>query len=724
MNNLSTYIDFLIEVSAVGEQSYAIVVRSTAGEMRQITDFPISAAELEQQVLQVENAILRAASGLQTQPGVHDYAIQTFGRMLFEFLLTGETRTLYYETLREATHQDRGVRLKLSLHTPTLAAIPWEFLYDARKRDFVCLDPNTPVVRYTELPQTPPPLAIEPPLKILGVIADPIDMHARLDVEAERRRVNQALHSLVERGLVQITWLEGQTWRDLQRVMRVGEMPWHVFHFVGHGGFDDQRNEGFIVLADEAQQAHRLYATQLARLLPRQRTSLRLVLLNACEGARTGQHDMLSSTAATLINSGVPAVLAMQYAIADTIAVEFANTFYESLADNLPVDAAVAEARNAINFHNARSLDWAIPVLYMRSPDGHLFAVTGSNHAVATCPPVTAHPVTAPTVTEFPLEPTVASVPPTGATPFPMPEDDLVTLLSAVEQQGRHLALSETTEHQDAAPKAATAQRIAAEQLAEQRRPPPQPAKQSFDITDLLQSYAQRHYSIIGFEWVTIAAGDFYMGSDPRHDIHFFEDELPQFKLYLPEFRISRLLVTNTQYKLFVDASGHRSPTHWTNGEIPAGKEKHPVVNVSWRDASAFCEWAGVRLPTEAEWEKAARGHDGRIYPWGDAPPNHKRCNFDMEVGATTVVGSYPTGASPYGLLDIAGNAWEWTASIWLDSYENYVAQMANQTENNLRRVLRGGGFRDVEFVRCAARSWDLPTQRYRDLGFRVVAIN
>lgn len=95
-----------------------------------------------------------------------------------------------------------------------------------------------------------------------------------------------------------------------------------------------------------------------------------------------------------------------------------------------------------------------------------------------------------------------------------------------------------------------------------------------------------------------------------------------------------------------------------------------------------------------------------------------------MQVGATTVVGSYPAGASPYGLLDIAGNAWEWTASIWLDSYENYVAQMANQTENNLRRVLRGGGFRDVEFVRCAARSWDLPTQRYRDLGFRVVAID
>ena len=383
MNNLAAYLDFVIEVSPVGEQSYAIVARSSAGEVRQVAQFPYSAEEIEQHLAKVENAILRSTDGMYATPGLHEQTAQSFGRLLFEFLLAGETRTLYYESLREAAHQDRGVRLKLSLHAPMLATLPWEFLYDARKRDFVCLDPHTPLVRYTELAQTPHPLAVEPPLQILGVIADPIDMYARLDVEGERHRVNQAVHALVERGLVQITWLEGQTWRDLQRTMRTGETPWHIFHFVGHGGFDEQRNEGYIVLADDAQKAHRLYATQLARLLARQRTSLRLVLLNACEGARTGALDLLSSTAATLINSGVPAVLAMQYAIADSVAVEFANTFYESLADNLPVDAAVAEARNAINFHNARSLAWATPVLYMRSPDGQLFALADSNDAVA-----------------------------------------------------------------------------------------------------------------------------------------------------------------------------------------------------------------------------------------------------------------------------------------------------------------------------------------------------
>lgn len=718
MNTLSTYLDFLIEVSAVGdEQTYVIVVRSTAGEARQITKLPVTATELENNLLKLENAILRSGDSAYTTTGAHEHTVQAFGRTLFDFLLPGETRTLYYECLREAAHHDRGVRLKLSLHTPALAALPWEFLYDTRKRDFLCLDPHTPLVRYTELPQTPPPLAVEPPLQILGVIADPIDMPARLDVQEEKRRISRAIRSLEENGLVQLTWLEGQTWRDLQRIMRAGGVPWHIFHFIGHGGFDEQRNEGFIVLADDEQKSHRLYATQLARLLARQRASLRLVLLNACDGARTGQQDVLSSTAATLINSGVPAVLAMQYEIADAAAVEFANTFYESLADNLPVDAAVAEARNAINFRNARSLEWGIPVLHMRAPDGHLFSLVNFTYPVAayhtngvsTPPPVV--PPTPEPVNPPPVE----------------PEDDIAAIFSAVEQHSRHLVLSEQVDQpgvgtaKDAVLKPVSNQKTMAEGLTRAHTGQNQHV---FDVSDLLHSYAQRHYSIIGFDWVTIPAGDFYMGSDPHRDIHFFEDESPQFRLYLPTFRISRFPVTNTQYKLFVDATGHRVPMHWTNDSIPQAREKHPVVNVSWRDANAFCEWAGVRLPTEAEWEKSARGHDGRLYPWGDSPPNNERCNFDLQIGSTNAVGAYPAGASPYGVMDMAGNVWEWTASIWLDSYENYLAQMETSSENNLRRVLRGGGFRDVEFVRCAARSWDLSTQRYRDLGFRVVALD
>ena len=460
------------------------------------------------------------------------------------------------------------------------------------------------------------------------------------------------------------------------------------------------------------------------------------MLLNACEGARPGQQDLLASTAATLINSGVPAVLAMQYEVADSAAVEFSTTFYESLADNLPVDAAVAEARNAINFRNARSLEWAIPVLHMRAPDGQLFSVTGANQAANPHAPLVAR-----NEAQSSMLPTLPMLKDDKSATISLktipfynpkddaqddPNDDLGTLLSAVEQQGRHLEFSE-----NAAPLLEKPIKLVG-QPATNGKAAASSTKLSaltgstasqFDISDLLQSYAQRHQSIIGFDWVSIPGGDFLMGSDPARDIHLFEDELPQLKLYLPSFRISRFSITNAQYKLFVDATEHRSPSHWSNGEIPPAKDKHPVVNVSWRDATAFCEWAGVRLPTEAEWEKVARGRDGRLYPWGDTPPTQERCNFDSHVNATSAVGNYPAGASPYGALDMAGNVWEWTASVWLDCYENYTEQMENSSENNLRRVLRGGGFRDFELVRCAARSWDLATQRYRDLSFRVVAL-
>jgi hypothetical protein len=141
---------------------------------------------------------------------------------------------------------------------------------------------------------------------------------------------------------------------------------------IGHGEFDQRRDEGRLFLADEQGKAQAISATQLNRLLAFQRGTLRLALLNACEGARGGKFDVLSSTAATLVLGGLPAVLAMQYAITDTAALEFARTFYGALADNLPVDAAVADARNAINLQDEYSLEWGTPVLFMRTADGSI----------------------------------------------------------------------------------------------------------------------------------------------------------------------------------------------------------------------------------------------------------------------------------------------------------------------------------------------------------------
>lgn len=230
----------------------------------------------------------------------------------------------------------------------------------------------------------------------------------------------------------------------------------------------------------------------------------------------------------------------------------------------------------------------------------------------------------------------------------------------------------------------------------------------------------------IDFDWVTILAGEFLMGSDKQKDPQANDNELnelPQHHVYLPEYRISCVPVTNAQYKMFVEATCYRFPEHWKNEDFPIGQETHPVANVSWTDAQAFCDWAGVRLPTEAEWEKAARGTDGRIWPWGNDPPTPEHCNFNENVGCTTPVGSYPPGASSYGVLDMAGNVWEWTAD-WFDNnyYANSPSSNPKGPATGYHRTLRGGSFElDSDWVRCACRCNPKPAYIDATFGFRVV---
>jgi formylglycine-generating enzyme required for sulfatase activity len=245
-------------------------------------------------------------------------------------------------------------------------------------------------------------------------------------------------------------------------------------------------------------------------------------------------------------------------------------------------------------------------------------------------------------------------------------------------------------------------------------------------------------------ELVLIPAGSFSMGSDPERDRDAWDYEQPQHHLHLPAYHLARTPVTNTQYAAFVSASGRRAPHYWDAGQVPPGKETHPVVLVSWYEALAYTRWLAqvtgrpYRLPTEAEWEKGARGTDGRLYPWGDTW-DRARCN-NRERGPrnTTPVGQYPAGASPYGLLDMAGNVGEWTASVWGISWEpgwrpqgiyyGYPYEPGDGRENlrasrRLLRVVRGGSFDSLYAQnRCADRRRMLPESRFRFLGFRVAA--
>ena len=234
------------------------------------------------------------------------------------------------------------------------------------------------------------------------------------------------------------------------------------------------------------------------------------------------------------------------------------------------------------------------------------------------------------------------------------------------------------------------------------------------------------------FDWVTVPAGHFLMGSTTSTAVHHpgavLSSEMPQHQVDLAGFRLAQTLVTNADYKQFVQASGHPAPSHWFTGKMPAHLARHPVTHVDWHDAQAFCEWAGVRLPTEAEWEMAAHGpthvHDEpRIYPWGNERPDPTRLNYRRNTrrAGTTPVGHYPFGASPYGGLDMAGNVWEWMSSLYAPY--PYLAEDGREDLQSLQpRVLRGGSFASprARYVRCAMRSLSYPTRRREHIGFRV----
>lgn len=223
-------------------------------------------------------------------------------------------------------------------------------------------------------------------------------------------------------------------------------------------------------------------------------------------------------------------------------------------------------------------------------------------------------------------------------------------------------------------------------------------------------------------EWVEIPAGEFWMGSGSG--LH---------QVRLNTYRIARVPITNAQYYLFVQATGYPAPEHWREDRPPKGFESHPVVYVTWQDAMAYCRWLSERtgklitLPSEAEWEKAARGDkDQREYPWGDTF-EATRCNSsELGLGDTTPVGIFPEGASPFGCLDMAGNVWEWTRSLYEDypyPPEGSERQAREGPAATGRRVLRGGAFRgDARSARCAYRVGLGPDSRYVGYGFRVVA--
>ncbi len=236
-------------------------------------------------------------------------------------------------------------------------------------------------------------------------------------------------------------------------------------------------------------------------------------------------------------------------------------------------------------------------------------------------------------------------------------------------------------------------------------------------------------------EWVLVPAGEFEMGTEgPPAE----PDEAPKHRVHLDAFYIGKYEVTNGNYAVFVKSTGHAPPVSpdnpeplfnlWRGGTMLPGVEDLPVINVSWEDAAAYCKWAGGRLPTEAEWEKAARGTDGRTYPWGNDPVTGNRTNYGIaEVtfweGPTTLAkkDQYEFGKSPYGAYEMAGNVWEWVQD-WYDPeyYKNSPAKNPTGPASGQFKVKRGGSWQNApDKLRSTNRSKQPPADKRTYIGIR-----
>ncbi len=229
-------------------------------------------------------------------------------------------------------------------------------------------------------------------------------------------------------------------------------------------------------------------------------------------------------------------------------------------------------------------------------------------------------------------------------------------------------------------------------------------------------------------ELVRIPAGEFWMGS-----VVGSYDEKPKHQVSLPDYWMGKFPVTVGQYAAFLIDAGY--PIRPAQIEDLSHRSNDPVAYLTWYDAGAFCRWVNdellaemgeaegyqARLPSEAEWEKAARGTDGREYPWGDQEPDEKRCNFNRNLADVTAVGRYsPLGDSPYGCVDMAGNVWEWTHSLY-QPYPYRADDGRESEEGSAERVVRGGAaYSFASSMRCAGRASNDPTHTYASRGFRL----
>jgi hypothetical protein len=357
------YDELRLRIARHDPGSYSVLASSGSAEVSGSFELPFDDLEL---LSVIPTARRQGGARLLDASTIGD--ARRIGAGLFAAMFQGEIHGLYRATMATARSQGRGVRITLCLSgSPELIGIPWEYLFD--DPDFLAVSAFTPIVRYLDLPRADHRLPMKPPLRVLGVISSPAD-YEQLDVGRERDNLTGALSGLSQSRAVELHWLQRPTLAALLRALQC--QPFHVLHYIGHGAYDAETERGTLLFEDESGWARPVTGDKLGMIL-HDFASLRLAVLNTCEGARTARMDPFAGVAGALIQRNVPAVIAMQNAISDEAAIVFAGSFYEPLAAGLPVDASLSTARLAMLAERDGHIEWGTPVLFMRVPDGRIF---------------------------------------------------------------------------------------------------------------------------------------------------------------------------------------------------------------------------------------------------------------------------------------------------------------------------------------------------------------
>jgi hypothetical protein len=360
-----------VEIGPASEAGHFTVrvVRSVgAGE-------PVSTCELDVERLlaerpRLEDSILASSVAARRVMPAHETSVESVGSLLFDRVFAGPVREAYRTSVAVAESRGSGVRLLLRFAAPGLAALPWETLYDRETRSYLCR--KEPLLRQIGTAPSSPALMLDPPLRVLALIASPKNL-PQLDVEGERARLLEALGDEIAAGSIHVEWIVDARWHSVHE--KLLDDSWHVVHFIGHGSFDPQGDEGVLAFVGPDGRADFHNASSFADLLHEAVPTPRLVVLNACLTGAESADDLFSGTAAALVHSGINAVAAMQFAISDQAAIEFTRGFYMSLARGRTIDDAMRSGRIGILGVSRDTLEWVTPILCVRGDDTRLFDV-------------------------------------------------------------------------------------------------------------------------------------------------------------------------------------------------------------------------------------------------------------------------------------------------------------------------------------------------------------